>query len=109
MNLYKILLFAFVSVMAVSCKKDWLKVRSNKSMDVPNSIDDYQTLLDNSAIMNDARPSLGEISADNYYLSYTTWNTWATLYKNTYTWEPDIYSASLSDPQNWNNPYRQVF
>jgi starch-binding outer membrane protein, SusD/RagB family len=108
MNLYKILLFAFVSVMAVSCKKDWLKVRSNKSMDVPNSIDDYQALLDNAAIMNDARPSLGELSADNYYLPYATWNTWSTVYKNAYTWVPDIYSNTLSDI-NWNNPYRQVF
>jgi tetratricopeptide (TPR) repeat protein len=109
MNLYKILLFVFVSVIAVSCKKDWLKIRSNKSLDVPNSIDDYQALLDNSVIMNDARPSLGEISADNYYLSYNTWNTWNTTFKNAYSWVPDIYSASLSDPQNWNNPYRQVF
>jgi hypothetical protein len=109
MNLYKILLFAFVSVITVSCKKDWIKVRSNKSLDVPNSIDDYQALLDNSAIMNDARPSMGEISADNYYLPYATWNTWASLYKNAYTWEHDIYSATLTDPQNWNNPYRQVF
>jgi hypothetical protein len=109
MNLYKILLFAIVSVIAVSCKKDWLKVRSNKSLDVPNTIDKYQTLLDNSAIMNDARPSMGEISADNYYLSYNTWNTWNTTFKNTYTWESDIYNATLSDPQNWNNPYRQVF
>lgn len=106
---YKILLFAFVSMFIVSCKKDWIKIKSNKSLDVPSSVEDYQALLDNSTIMNDNRPSLGEVSADNYYYPYSIWQTWASLNRNAYVWTSDIYNNSLTDNSNWNNSYRQAF
>lgn len=106
---YKLLLFVLMSMIMVSCKKGWIEIKSNKSLDVPNSVEDFQALLDNTTIMNESRPSLGEISADNYYVSYTTWQTWQTAhYKNAYVWTADIYNNSPND-FNWNNPYRQAF
>ncbi|MFL5747895.1 MAG: RagB/SusD family nutrient uptake outer membrane protein, partial [Niastella sp.] len=110
MRNYKILLFVFVSVSIVSCKKDWIKIKPNKSVDVPTSVADFQALLDNSTIMNDIRPYLGEVSADNYYVTYNYWQTLPSLVdKNAYVWAGDVYDGYPTDGPNWNNSYRQVF
>ncbi len=110
MRNYKILLFVFVSVGIVSCKKDWIKIKPNKSVDVPTSVADFQALLDNSSVMNDIRPYLGEVSADNYYVTYNYWQTLPSLVdKNAYVWAGDVYDGYPTDGPNWNNSYRQVF
>jgi tetratricopeptide (TPR) repeat protein len=105
---YKLLLFVLMSMIMGACKKDWIKIKSNKSLDVPNSVEDFQALLDNTGIMNDNRPSLGEISADNYYVPYTNLQSWTANYRNAYVWNADIYSNTPTDA-NWNYCYRQVF
>ena len=104
---YKIILFVFASVVILSCKKDWIEVRPDKALDVPSSIEDFQAVLDNATIMNDARPSLGEVSADNYYLTDALWDSWLSVNRNAYIWG-DVYNNTLTDLTNWNNPYRQV-
>jgi tetratricopeptide (TPR) repeat protein len=90
-----------------SCKKDWIEVKSNKALDVPTTVSDFQALLDNSQYMNDQHPSMGEISADNYYLPNNTWQIWA--FRNAYVWAADIYNNLTTDNVNWNYSYRQVF
>ena len=109
MRTYNIILYVFASMILFSCKKNWIEVRSNKNLDVPNTTADFQALMDNVGIMNDNHPQMGEVSADNYYISYTTWQTWASLFRNAYVWEKDIYNNTVSDPPNWNNPYRAAF
>lgn len=105
---YKIVLFVFAGIIAVSCKKDWIEKKPNKNVDVPTSVKDFQALLDKSDVMNDQHPLLGEISSDNYYLTNTMWQAWGVDPRNAYTWNKDIYSDVSSDV-NWNYPYRQVF
>ena len=105
---YKIAFFVFACIIVVSCKKTWMEEKSNKSLDVPTSVKDFQALLDYSVVMNDQHPSLGETSSDNYYLTNTMWQAWSAQPRNVYTWNKDIYSDVSSDI-NWNYPYRQVF
>jgi hypothetical protein len=109
MPTYKIILFVFASMILFSCKKDWIKEKSNKALDVPNATADFQALMDNASVMNDNRPNMGEVGADNYYIPYSLWQTWPSHYRNAYVWEKDIYNNTLSDIPNWNNPYRGVF
>jgi hypothetical protein len=106
---YKIIWFVFASVIILSCNKDWIEVRPDKALDVPTSIEDFQAVLDNATVMNDNRPSLGEASADNYYLTDSMWDNRLPLIRNASIWEKDIYSGTLTDLYNWNNSYRQVF
>ena len=106
---YKIIWFVFASVVILSCNKDWIKVRPDKALDVPTSIEDFQAMLDNVIIMNDSRPSLGEVSADNYYLTDALWDTWTSVNRNAHIWSGNIYSDIANDVLNWNNSYRQVF
>jgi starch-binding outer membrane protein, SusD/RagB family len=106
---YKIISFVFASVVMVSCKKGWIEVKSDKALDVPTSVEDFQALLDNAGVMNDSRPSIGEVSADNYYLTDALWESWQPRNRNAYIWAEDIYSNIVTDNPNWNYAYRQVF
>ena len=53
-------------------------------------------------------PALGEVSADNYFLTYTTWLGLDTKEYNAYIWAPDLYEGQglVTD---WDIPYQQVF
>jgi hypothetical protein len=106
---YKIVLFVFAGIIVISCKKTWMEEKSNKSLDVPNSVKDFQALLDNSSFMNDWRPIAGEASADNFYYSNTMYQGLSAESKNAYVWSKDIYTNVLSDNNNWNYSYRTVF
>jgi len=106
---YKIIWFVFAGVVMLSCKKGWIEVRSDKALNVPTSIEDFQALLDNTLIINEARPSLGEISADNYYLTDALWDNSFSVNRNAHIWAGNIYSDITTDQFNWNNSYRQVF
>lgn len=106
---YKLLMFALVSMTVVSCKKGWIEEKPNKALDVPNTVADYQALMDNSGVMNDGRPCLGEVSADNYFLPDNIWQAWTSSYKNAYVWDPEIYSNTPTDDGNWNKIYKGVF
>jgi tetratricopeptide (TPR) repeat protein len=98
---------AFIACILVSCSKEFLDKKSDKSLIIPKTLDDFHELLNNESVMN-ITPALGEISADNYYLAD---NSWLSLYtnteKNAYVWAKDVYQGeSVSD---WNIPYQQVF
>lgn len=106
-----------------SCKKDWLEVKSDKSLAVPSTLKDLRALLDNSNYINGessvgqiALGEVGEISSDNYYLDNSTFQTlvssptsgWKT---NVYSFAKDIYQGSVAETilEMWNIPYRRVY
>lgn len=105
---YNILLFVLAGILCVSCRKNWIEDKSNKALDVPTTVKDFQAMLDNSQVMNDQYPLLGETSSDNYYLTNTMWQSWGADPRNVHIWDKTIYSDASSD-NNWNYPYRQVF
>lgn len=105
---YKTIFFLIAGISLVSCKKTWMEEKSNKNLDVPSSIKDFQAMLDHSSYINDWRPSLGEISADNYYVSDKMWQGYNRDTRSRYIWDKEIYADQPSDNSNWNYPYRQV-
>lgn len=91
----------------VSCsKKKFLDERPKSDLFVPASLDDFQALLDSDVALG-LTPVLGELSADNYYLTNSLWLNLGTKEKNAYVWAPDIFNGegNISD---WNAPYKQV-
>lgn len=100
-------LFAILALL-VSCKKNFLEAKPDKSLVVPATLMDFQALLDNTDIMNSWMPYLGEIGSDDYYLQNATWN--ALTYppeKNGYTWAKEIFEGNPS--YDWEYMYRIVF
>lgn len=94
--------------MLTGCSKDsFLDKKPNTQLVVPTTLTDFQTLLDNQIEMQET-PELGELSSDNYYLSYNTWQLLTAKSHNAYIWAKDIYGGQGQVP-DYNLPYRQVF
>jgi starch-binding outer membrane protein, SusD/RagB family len=100
-------LLLVIGLVTENCRKAFLAQKPSTNLLVPNSLNVLQELLDNTTVMN-ISPALGEVSADNYYLFYTTWIGLDTKEYNAYIWAPDIYEGQglVSD---WDIPYQQVF
>jgi starch-binding outer membrane protein, SusD/RagB family len=97
-----------------SCSKSkFLDAKPSSSLVVPSTLSDFQALLDQTdaydgSIMN-VTPALGELSTDEYYLTYSFWNSLSTpVYQNCYIWAPDIYQGE-TNIDDWNTPYEAIF
>jgi len=102
------LLLVMTSVLTAGCHKDdFLGKNPNSSLVVPSTLTDFQNLLDNDQVMN-LFPALGEISADNYFIDQSLWQSAGTRVQNAYTWEKDIFDGEGND-EDWNYPYQQVY
>lgn len=90
-----------------SCNKQdsWLDVKRNRSDLVPQTIQDYQSLLDNDRIMNANYPSLGLIGSDNYYVTSADWQSLGVLERNAYIWADEVYQNSNAD---WTCAYQII-
>ncbi len=102
-----IFLLVLIGQTMAGCRKAFLAQKPSTNLLIPNSLTVLQELLDNELVMN-VTPALGEISADNYYLPYSTWTALDIKEYNAYIWAPDLYEGQglVSD---WDFPYQQVF
>lgn len=109
--LINVLSFTFLLLGILSCKKNWLDVKPEKSLVVPSSLKDYQALLDNNsggtAPFNKSQSLLGEISAGDFYITDNTWQSVSPLSRNSYIWAPIIYEEK--DYGGWNIAYSCIF
>ena len=90
-----------------SCKKTFLNQLPSTALVVPSTLADYQQLLDNTLVMG-LTPVLGEVSADNFYLPYSSWQSIDSRERNAYAWASDLYSGQ-GKVDDWDVPYQQVF
>lgn len=104
------IIYLYVSILCwglLSCnKKEFLEEKPQSDVFVPTTLDDFQALLDNEVILS-VTPILGELSADNYNLTPSFWQSLNTKEHNAYIWEKDIYNGE-SNIADWNSPYEQV-
>ncbi len=103
------LCIALVAIMLcnTSCKK-YLDEKSNAALAIPTALTDLQALLDNyDRFSRTGDGSSAEMSADNYYVTTTDWNTLPEEYRRLYTWEKDNILPPY--PNNWSGYYNQVY
>lgn len=96
-----------LSMMVISCKKQFLDKKSSSALTVPTTIEDLKLLLINPSDIRKS-PALGELSSDDYYMGKTEWTSqFLPYFSNSYVWSTDIYqgTAYVSD---WDVPYKQV-
>src|ERR1700748_1074691 len=74
---------ASLFVLMLGCRKDFLDTLPSSSVAVPSTLTDYQAILDNDAVM-DGTPVLGELSADNFYLTDPFWQSLDAREHNAY-------------------------
>lgn len=104
----KIFQCILIVITAISCNKhDWLDVKSNKSDLIPKSLNDLQSILDNTDVMNFNYPELGFLGSDNYYLTYSSWQgAFTPTERNAYIWAPDIFEGATCF--DWDAAYKTV-
>lgn len=108
---YTILRKAFNCILLIfplflfSCKK-MLDEKPDKALAVPQSISDYQAILDNTTTMNGKSATWDEGAADNFYIPEAKYNSMIALSRNAYIWVPIVYDGPFND---WANLYDAVY
>lgn len=89
----------FVCALAFcGCKKqnDWLDAKRQITDNVPETLKDFQAILDNSITMNASYPTLGLLGADNYYFPDAAVQVINAMDRNSYLWNKDIFEGEAS-------------
>jgi tetratricopeptide (TPR) repeat protein len=96
------------AICLVSCNKDWLDIKQNRKQVVPQTLADFQAMMDDTNTMNfGVFPIFGHISCDDYYLSTERWAALTDpIQKNSYVWAKDILGIEQST--DWNTMYKMV-
>lgn len=105
---YIILIAILLSQLIAGCKKsDWFDVKSDASLTVPATLDDFEYLMDDIITMNQGTPGLAEVGSDGHYLPE---NRWASLQtnseRNAYIWSNNFSNLQVRD---WNDSYKRIF
>ena len=80
------------AVMSCAKQNEWLDAKINKSSVVPETLADYQALLDNaSQTMNSKYSSIGLVGSDNIYINEVNLATLTEVQQNAYLWKDVIY------------------
>lgn len=79
-----------VCLLTQSCN-DYLDVKSNAALALPNTLENLQMLLDDGNSMNYSTNSFGEASADDYFLLENSYNSMVEYARDTYIWEHKVY------------------
>tara|TARA_R110002051_G_scaffold159922_3_gene231373 strand:- start:2086 stop:3444 length:1359 start_codon:yes stop_codon:yes gene_type:complete len=106
-NNINIYIFTLFIIILYGCDGDWLEVKQNKQLVVPETITDIQALLDNSGKINFSKsPMFGVIGADNFYIKDEDWAGIRPEQQNAIIWAETIYSEPTS--YSYNSPYLAV-
>lgn len=101
-----ILRLTFIMLFFSSGCTKYLDAVPDKSLTVPTTVADYQALLENE-IMFAKSPKLGEISADDLYLTDASLEDQEIYVRQAYQWSKDVNEGSTS--LNWNYPYQKIY
>ncbi|RPD41116.1 RagB/SusD family nutrient uptake outer membrane protein [Chitinophaga barathri] len=94
-----------LSVFLTSCSKGWLEEKPDKRMVIPETLDDFQGMLDNPSMFQQY-PVLGEVSSDLHYISDVMYqSTEKGSTSDAYIWSYTTRHESVSD---WNQSYEKV-
>lgn len=104
------LIAVMICFVVFACQKEanWLSVKPDKSLVVPQTLDNFKALMNNEGKMNILDASIGFIAGEPFYLKESTWLTIPSgIQRNTYIWDPYPYNGlQVSD---WTNAYSQIY
>ncbi|UTA67278.1 RagB/SusD family nutrient uptake outer membrane protein [Emticicia sp. 21SJ11W-3] len=87
------------------CDSEFLSKKPDKALLIPQTLADFQALLDNNSYMNLA-PYLPLISSDDLSITDQGLPSRSLLEINSYVWKKDLYENS--NVGDWNNQYRII-
>lgn len=105
--MYKLFTILLIGV-CLSCGDGFLDVKPNSDIVVPQTLDDFQQILDAGLIRN--APELLDLQADDYYIEQKYLSSMRNfVFKNAYVWADDIYETKESEIDGWDRLYEQIF
>lgn len=92
-----------------SCGERFLDKKRDKSQLVPQRIEDYGALFNNTSIFNNQSSHLlALVGSDEYYLTSEVWSALPLPYeKNAYLWADEVYAPN-ENVHDWNNAYHRI-
>lgn len=102
----KIVMIWVFGFLFFSCSKEFLEKKSDQKLLIPNTLEDFQLLLDNNGVMN-RTPGLGLIASDDFYITETGFDNLDEINQRAYTWELNR-DLGLTN-SDWRVPYEQIF
>jgi len=105
---YILCLLSLLVMTAVSCKKGFLDAKPSSTILQPQTLDDFQSLLENNNITYS--PALPTLAGDEYvYISYPIWQSARTATeRNSYVWAVNLFNGETSGG-DWSIPYQAIF
>lgn len=94
----------YLVIMCAGCE-NYLDVQSNSAFEVPKSLNSLRRLLDASAEMNRSIPSIGEVSADDYFVQDVTLDRASETHQQAYYWERYEYFYN----NDWAKAYFPIY
>lgn len=104
-----VILSLLLTIFMQSCKSDFLDAKPDKSLTVPRTLADLQSLLDNSDNVMNETPYLGLVSSDDVYISDLGLVPMRAPVPAAYKWEKEFYSGLVDYSTDWITCYKQVF
>lgn len=107
-NCIKLMCFITLGICFCSCVDDFLNVKQDASIVTPNTIEDYNAILNNFSYLNgQTSHELGVIGSDEYILDDNAWRALPTPYmRNGYIWSSNVYEGLVS--VDWNNGFERI-
>lgn len=105
--LFNGLILIAICLVYASCKKEFLDVKPDKALMVPETLEDFQALLNNTEIMNKSHV-YDFVSTDEFVATSSSLQNLDKILRNSYLWNDDLYEGSIY-VYDWDYPYQQIF
>ena len=101
-----VILTIFITT-GVSCKK-FLDEKQDQKLVVPKTVQDLQSLLEVWFTVNRYGPQMGEVSADDYYMTNEDWLASNEYLRRGYVWEGrNLFTPGSNN--DWGNTYYNIY
>lgn len=101
------ILFSAVVILFFACTEK-LDLKPDQSKNVPETVADFQALLDYADLMNMNIPAFGEAGADNYYITDVRYNSLSQeSERNAYIWGKDVFPVNAL-ALDWTGNYARI-
>lgn len=103
------LLMYFVTAITVTgCSERFLEAKPDKSRVVPETLNDYWVLLENTQVTNVTGITVTEMASDNLYVSDDNFQALGGMReRSAYTWQEQVLDEY--DNNDWTRPYASAF
>lgn len=103
-----LLIYLVTAITVTGCSERFLEAKPDKSRVVPETLNDYWVLLENTYVTNGDGVTITEIASDNVYVSDENFLALGNMReRNAYTWQEQVLDEY--DYNDWTLPYAAIF